>query len=134
MGGLMKKNDETKRFLMLHKTRGKFYNVYDDDAHILHFLLGYKVLDNKKLGFPDSAITKVTNILDEHKISYQIFYTDKDPVVKDFKKLNKYSEIRAKALDMVELDVRLENIINKIKNTDKDKLIEILEMLESCLE
>ena len=48
----------------------------------------YKVLDKRKSGFPYSAITKVTNMLEEKKISYQIIYDNKDPFVKNYRNLN----------------------------------------------
>ena len=75
-------NNVGKKYLILYKNSEKFYNVYQDDSYILNYLFGYKVLDKRKSGFPDSAITKVKNMLEEKKISYQIIYDDKAPYVK----------------------------------------------------
>ncbi len=46
---------------------GLFYQVFDDDAFILHYLLDYKVID-RKVGFPNNAINKVINILEAKKL------------------------------------------------------------------
>ena len=50
---------------------GNFYNAFNDDGIILHFLLGYKYVNYKKCGgFPASAYQKVTQKLENEKISY----------------------------------------------------------------
>ena len=51
-------NNVGKKYLILYQNSKKFYNVYKDDAYILDYLFGYKVLDKRKSGFSDSAITK----------------------------------------------------------------------------
>ena len=52
------------KFVTIRKV-GLFYQVFDDDALILHFLLTYKVIDSK-VGFPNNALNKVINVLEEN--------------------------------------------------------------------
>ena len=54
------------KFVTIRKM-GLFYQVFDDDAFILHYLLDYKVID-RKVGFPSNAINKVINILEAKKL------------------------------------------------------------------
>ena len=54
------------KFVTIRKM-GLFYQVFDDDALILHYLLDYKVID-RKVGFPNNAINKVINILEAKKL------------------------------------------------------------------
>ena len=57
----------------LYKT-GKFYNSFNDDGIIIHYLLGYKYVDYKKsIGFPESALNKVKEVLEKNKLSYKIY-------------------------------------------------------------
>ena len=79
-----------KKILVIRKNKGKFCTVYGDDANIISSLFGYKILNNNKVGFPESILNKVINTLEDNKISYMVIYIDKDPLVKDFKKLNNY--------------------------------------------
>ena len=71
----------------------------------MNLLFGYKVLKDGLCGFPNNSLSKVLNTLEDAKISYQIIDVDKDPVIKDFGKINTYS----KYLDM------------SFKNLDKKK-------------
>lgn len=64
-------NNVLKNTILLTKF-GKFQVSYKEDAIILSFLLKYKINENFRVGFPESALTKVINILDEKKINYQI--------------------------------------------------------------
>ena len=57
------------KFVTIRKV-GLFYQVFDDDALILHFLLTYKVIDSK-VGFPSNALNKVVNVLDDKMINYR---------------------------------------------------------------
>lgn len=102
-------------------------------AVILKFLFGYKVLDNKKSGFPDNAINKVVNKLEEMHISYQIIYVDKNPVVKNYKKLNKYDEIRSNSLKAINQENRVDLLVNKIKEATPEQIDKIIESMEKCL-
>lgn len=60
----------------------------------MNTLFGYKVLKGDVSGFPDTSINKVVNTLEDANISYQIIDVDKDPVIKDYGKINTYSNIQ----------------------------------------
>ena len=107
-----------KKILVIRKNKGKFCIVYGDDANIISSLFGYKILNNK-VGFSESVLNKIINTLEDNKISYMVIYIDKDPLVKDFKKLNNYEVYKNKAikkLDYVDKvnKIKLINLINYI--------------------
>lgn len=72
----------------MYKNNGKFYEVYYYDAYILNLLFNYKVLNGRKCGFSDTTLNKVLKKLEKGKISYKIFYLNKDIIQKDFRKIN----------------------------------------------
>ena len=100
------KKERMKRFLTIRKS-SLFYDTYDDDAQILSYLLGYKIIKGR-VGFPENAIHKVINALEENKINYKIIGEQEE--VKDFKNLNQYSRILASAQDKNILGERLQKI------------------------
>ena len=61
----------TKNILLIFKN-GTFYNAYKDDAIILNYLFGYKILKDNKAGFPENSFTKVINELENKKIDYKL--------------------------------------------------------------
>ena len=50
---------------------GKFYNAFDNDALILHYLFNYKV-NNGRVGFPENSFNKVINTLEDKNINYEV--------------------------------------------------------------
>ena len=118
-----------KRFLTLRKN-ALFYEVYDDDAVILNYLLGYKNIKGR-VGFPINAFSKVINILEDKKINYKII--DEQEEIKDFKNLNQYLNILAKASDKIEVNNKINKILDKLKTFDEGTLYEILEKVESII-
>ena len=118
-----------KRFLTLRKN-ALFYEVYDDDAVILNYLLGYKNIKGR-VGFPINAFSKVINILEDKKINYKI--VDEQEEIKDFKNLNQYLNILAKASDKVEVNNKINKILDKLKTFDEGTLYEILEKVECII-
>ena len=118
---------EEKKFVVIRKNNGKFCSAFNEDAYIIGYLCDYKVLENRKVGFPDSALTKVINKLEDEKISYQIIYLDKDPLIKDYKKLNKYNEIKEKALHRLDYVNKVNMIIDKIKKMNEKEFSEFLD-------
>ena len=48
------------------RKHGKFYATYDDDALVVHGIFKYKIC-NGRVGFPESALGKVTNVLADKK-------------------------------------------------------------------
>lgn len=47
-----------KDYLLIFKN-GKFYNVYNDDAFIFHYLFNYKILKDDKSGFLETDLLKL---------------------------------------------------------------------------
>ncbi len=117
-----------KRFLTLRKN-ALFYEAYDD-AVILNYLLGYKNIKGR-VGFPINAFSKVINILEDKKINYKI--VDEQEEIKDFKNLNQYLNILAKASDKIEVNNKINKILDKLKTFDEGTLYEILEKVESII-
>lgn len=121
-----------KDVLVLYKNTGKFHNALGIDAYILNYYFGYRVLNNKKAGFPESAFEKVIQKLEENKISYQVIYTDKNPLIKNYKKLNRYNDIVKKVREQIDLNERIDLVIEKIKSADHEKVLAIIERIEAC--
>ena len=38
--------------------KGSFYTTFNDDAYILNYLFGYKIVNNEKVGFPTVILLK----------------------------------------------------------------------------
>ena len=111
---------------------GKFYQSYEDDAYVIHALMGYNIC-NGKVGFPITSLGKVQSKLDEFKINYQII--DKDSIIdsKDFKNSNKYDKylsVGIKSFDKIKSDEELLEKIKKLSDEKVDKIKKyILEVL-----
>ena len=118
-----------KKILTIRKI-ALFYNAYDDDAQILSYLLGYKIIKGR-VGFPENAVHKVMNTLDSHKINYKIIGDQEE--IKDFKNLNQYSKILAKSRDKIEIEDKVEKMIQKINTLDSGSLCEILDRMEHMI-
>ena len=60
---------------------GTWYKVSFDGAYIVSFLTDYKLFEDPiygspKVGFPESSIDKVVNLLKKNKINYMLRYDD----------------------------------------------------------
>ena len=115
---------------MVIRKSALFYEVYEDDAEILSFLLGYKYVKGR-VGFPTNAINKVVNILEDKKINYRII--DEEEKVKDFKNLNQYLKVLAKAKDKITVENKINNILKILRSLDEGKLCEILGRIENIV-
>ena len=113
------------KFVTIRKV-GLFYQVFDDDALILHFLLTYKVIDSK-VGFPNNALNKVINVLEEKKINYKVIGED---IESNFKDLNKYDLYLAKAKDKIVVQEIIHNMEIKLEKKSEEELLQILEGIE----
>ena len=111
-----------KSSVNIYETNKMFYNVYEIDAYIFNILFGYKILDNKKVGFPSSIYNKVINTQEELHINYNIIYKNKDSYVKDFKKINNYSKYEKLAYEKMDIDSKVNMIIDKINNASREQL------------
>ena len=118
------------KVLKIHKNNGKFYNSYNEDAWLLSYLFDYKLIDGVRAGFPDVAIERVKERLEEEKISYKIDYADGEIVEKDFAAENRYDEIFAAAKKFVDIKMRLDDIIRKLERSDLEDLVQIMDIIE----
>ena len=133
-GGKMGNSDEKNKSVLITGGTGKFYYVYNDDAFIINYLLGYKILPKLKLGFPDSALNKVIFHLQSFHISYKVIKSNKVIDEKNYKKINNYSKYSMLSKKNADIERRIENIFVKIKLLDKDRLIHVIDQIEECLE
>ncbi len=111
-----------KESINIIKTNNKFYNVYEIDAYIFNLLFSYKIMDNNKVGFPDSVYNKIINTLEDNTINYNVIFRDKDNIIKDFKNRNNYLKFKDRALDKIDIDNKVNMIIDKIKKCNKSDL------------
>ena len=88
----------------------------------MNMLFDYKVLNGDVCDFPDTTLNKVLNTLNDSKISYQIIDVDKDPVIKDFGKINTYHKYLEKALESIDKKKKIDILNEKIENSDNEKL------------
>ena len=86
-----------------------------------------------KTGFPEQAKNKVINILEDNKISYQIFEKDMLIEERDFKKTNTYNKFLNKGMLNYNNQTRLEKIVEKINNLKEKDLKELLDLIENDL-
>ena len=86
-------------------------------------MFGYKIIKDEKSGFPESALTKVLNTLEQKKINYQIISKDYNPIIKKYDKLNSYNKILDKAIKYSNIQLRVQRIQERINEiTDLEKL------------
>lgn len=116
--------------LQLYKI-GKFYNIYGDGAIILNYLFGYKILIDGKVCFPESALIKVINTIEDKKIDYQIINKDGNDVIKKYGNFNNYNKVLKQALEYRGIKSRVEHIQELINNvsdiTILEKIIGVIE-------
>lgn len=114
-----------KESINIIKTNNKFYNVYEIDAYIFNLLFSYKIMDNNKVGFPDIVYNKIINTLEDNTINYNVIFRDKDNIIKDFKNRNNYLKFKDRALEKIDIDNKVNMIIDKIKKCNKSDLEKI---------
>lgn len=114
-------------FVRIRK-HGKFYAAYEEDAYVIHAIIGYKV-SNGKIGFPENALGKVLQELEEHKVSYLVIENDKETEKKNFPKSN-YDKFLKEGKRSFE-DIKKEGeLVKKIKNLSPEKLEKIVKYIE----
>ena len=124
-------NDETRDHILMLKESRKFYRAYDNDALIINVLIGYQVLPGLRIGFPDNALSKVLNRLEENKISYRVIVKGQIEKEYSYKKLNQYNKFVNIARKTADLNNRLDLIVKKIKKADEEKIMRIIDYLEN---
>lgn len=109
---------------------GTFYEVYNDDAKILHYLLKYELRNisgSVSCGFPTCSINKVMYILENKSINYIMLdkshnYEEEGKV--NYKKKNKYMEVLDSANEYIDKVDRIDKIKNYLLK-DSSKIEEI---------
>lgn len=117
---------------ILIRKSGGFYNIFDDDAIIISYLTGYKIVGGR-CGFPINSLSKVTNLLDDNKVNYIVSENMIDVDKKNYKKKNKYSIIFEKAKKKIDIDYRINSIMKKINILSYDKLSCLLDIIEDYI-
>lgn len=118
---------------------GTFYNVYEQDAIIIAYLLGYKIKENdghKLAGFPANSLNKVITKLEEQHINYMIL--DKSHNYEEesmnFKKENRYKEVFEKARKNININNRINKIYEYLlKNIDNIEIKTKLHEMEQIV-
>lgn len=115
--------EEHQKYVIINQSSGKFFEVYGYDAFIFNYLFDYNI-----------NVIIETDKLNDLKISYQVIYRGKNPHVKDYSKINQYSNYKLIALQKIDIKERIDTLIEKIKLLDNEKAKEIMEKIEQCLE
>lgn len=113
-----------KNCVILRKI-GKFYNVFDDDAYILYYFFGYKIVNNKT-GFPITAYNKVINLLEEKNINYE--EKDDEVINKNFKNKNKYNYYLKEAKLKKEQEEKNNEIVTGIMSLTNEEIDKVYEV------
>ena len=113
------------------KRKGKFYEVKHEDAYILWYLLRYKI-HNNKVGFPESSLFKVLDILKENQVGYRLSLDDDLGYIKSNIE-NKYEEILEEAKKEFLKEKKQKELLDKIKRASRDDLEKVLSYMESVL-
>ena len=130
----MKGKIKMKKNVVLCQGKSKFIYSYNESAVIIAYITGYKLLDKVKCGFPNTALDKVVNKLENNKISYEVTNGNQTVKCYDFKKLNKFDDKYKKAKKNIDYITRIEIIMDKIKKVDSERIDELLRKLENCFD
>ncbi len=108
---------------------GIFYETFDEDASILHYLFSYKIIDDR-VAFPSNSLDKVLEIIKENKINY-VLINKEGKQKEDFESDNNYEEILRRALNREKIESYFLDIIPKLEALDEEVMTQFLEELES---
>ena len=111
---------------------GKFYQAYEDDAYVIHAIMGYNV-SNGRIGFPINSLGKVQNKLEEYKVNYQVIDKDNITDSKDFKNNNKYEKCLIegkKSFEKIKYDL---DLLERIKNLPDEKVEKIINFINEVI-
>lgn len=108
---------------------GIFYETFDEDASILHYLFSYKIIDDR-VAFPSNSLDKVLEIIKENKINY-VLINKEGKQKEDFESDNNYEEILRRALNREKIERCFLDIIPKLEALDEEVVTRFLEELES---
>lgn len=117
-----------KNTILLRKMGG-FYVCFDNDAIVLSYLCNYQI-KNSRVGFPINTLDKVLNILDNNSINYIVRSNDEDINKKILGKKNKYNIYLDKGKKKIDLDYRINKILDKINNMKEEEVNNLLKLIE----
>ena len=101
----------------------------------MNYLFGYKILIDGKVGFPESALIKVINTIEDKKIDYQIINKDGNDVIKKYGNFNNYNKVLKQALEYRSIKSRVERIQELINNVSDITILEkIIGVIENELQ
>ncbi len=118
--------------LIIRQSSGIFYEVNDNDAIILNYLFNYKITGSNRVGFPNTALSKVLNTLEKDNIDYILYYINgtKD----EYHKVpNNYNKVLTLALSNYDFNNKIKDITSKINKLDNIKLNNLLKIIEDYL-
>lgn len=119
-------------FVVIRKAGG-FYNVFDDDAIIVSYLTNYKIVGGK-CGFPSNTLDKVVNLLCNNKVNYVVRDNMNDIDKKDFKRNNKYNKVLDAGKKKINMQYRINKILNKIDGLSFEDLNNLLDRIEEYID
>ncbi len=108
---------------------GLFYETFDEDALIMHYLFNYKLID-ERVAFPAKSLTKIINILNEQEIDYLVI-GGSERIKNEFGESNSYLKILQKAENKREAEDRLNELLPKLEILDKVTLDSVLTEFET---
>ena len=108
---------------------GLFYETFDEDALIMHYLFNYKLIDERG-SFPTNSLAKILNTLNEQEIDYLVI-GGPERIKNEFGESNSYLKILQKAENKREAEDRLNELLPKLEILDKVTLDSVLTEFET---
>lgn len=65
---------------------------------------------------------------------HKLYIEEKNPHVKDFKKINQYSKYKLIALQKLDIKERMDALVEKVKSLNEEQAKKVMLELEKCLE
>ena len=96
---------------MIFIKSGKFYSTFDDDAVIINYLSGYKLLENR-VGFPINCMFKIKSLLSSKNIGFCIL--EGNEVINSTIENNNYSDVFSKSLENYNKQIKIDNLIKEL--------------------
>jgi len=126
---MFKNNIDNNTSLKLKVENGKFIHLYDNNAIVMHYVFGYK-LNNKgssyRCGFPKDNLYTVVDRLEDLFISYEV-NEDKNVLRgTEFKDNDEYLNIYKGATKQLEVDKKIDLLIQKINCLSVNQELEIV--------
>ncbi len=110
----------------------KFYASFEDDAYVIHAILGYKIV-NGRIGFPENSIGRVTNQLNDCKVDYAVIVRDEEIEKKHFPS-NNYNKYLRDGINRHNKSLNEEQLISKIKNLSEEKINKIYDYINKVID